>query len=189
MRAQLVARIYAATLLRIAVREEAVDEVDAGMSALAGVLEGEGTFARFLAAPQIASEDKKSVVARALGEALHPALVRFLDLIVDKRRESMLGEIAIAWRELLDQRANRMTAQLTTAVEIDEETRKSIAAALERSTGKAIILEHEIDPSLIGGVVVRFGDTVVDGSVRRRLALLRTRLKRAHVTSQYAPGG
>jgi F-type H+-transporting ATPase subunit delta len=189
MRAQLVARIYAETLLRLAQRVAAIDEVDAGMSALAAELKREGAFARFLAAPQIASQDKKAVVAHALADKLHPALVRFLDLVVDKRRESMLGEIAMAWRELLDQRANRMTATLATAVAIDEATQASIGAALERSTGKTIVLEHEIDPSLIGGVVVRFGDTVVDGSIRRRLALLRTRLKRANVASQYASGG
>src|ERR671919_1967270 len=120
MRAQTIARIYAETLLRLAEREAAMDEVDAGMSALAAELEREGMFARFLAAPQIASQEKKALIARALGDKFHPALVRFLDLVVDKRREPMLGEIALAWREILDQRANRMTAKLATPAEIDE---------------------------------------------------------------------
>ena len=183
MRAQTIARIYAETLRRIAEREGAMDATDAGMTTLAAVLEREKKFARFLAGPHISAEDKKAVLARAFGERLHPALVRFLNLVVDKRREPLLGEIATAWRELLDERANRATATLATAAEIDADMRESIRAALERTTGKSIVLEHQIEPSLIGGVVLRVGDIILDGSVRRRLEILRTRLKKAYVAS------
>ena len=181
MRAHTIARIYALTLLGYAEREGAVEEVDQGLTALSQALAAEPRLGAFLAAPQIEAGEKRAVIERALGDRLHPALVRFLLLVVEKRREALLGEIASAWRELLDERANRMTASVVTAVELDDATRKAIQAALERATGKTIVLESRVDPAMIGGVILRFGDSVIDGSVRSRLAAIRNRLRRAHV--------
>ena len=186
MRANIVARIYAETLLRLAERERAADEVDAGVAALTQLLTEDERFARFLAAPQISAADKRAVVERALGDRLPPALVKFLRLVIDKHREPMLGEILGAWRELQDARANRMAATLVTAQHIDEAMREGVRVALEGVTGKHVALEVEVDPALLGGVVIRFGDTVVDGSIKSRLAALRQRLRTAHVGTTLA---
>lgn len=167
----------------LAERGKAIEEVDAGMIALAELLASDERLARFMAAPQIPAAEKRVLIDRGFGEKLHPALVRFLHLLVSKRREPLLGEIAAAWRQLLDERANRMTATLVTAAKIDDELAESVRGALEELTGKHIVLEQEIDPALLAGVVVRFGDTVVDGSVRSRLTELRHRLRTAHVGS------
>ena len=181
MRANLVARIYAETLLGLADRERAVDEIDAGVAALAELLAKDERFARFLAAPQISAADKRAVVERALGGKLPPPLVKFLRLVIDKHREPMLGEILDAWRELQDARANRMEATLVTAQAVDDAMREGVRVALEGVTGKHVVLEVEVDPALLGGVVIRYGDTVVDGSIKSRLAVLRQRLRTAHV--------
>ncbi len=183
MREHTVARIYARTLLLLAEKEAAVEGVDQSVTALAGALQSDRRLTAFLAAPQIEAKEKRAVIERALGGKLHPALVRFLLLVVDKRRESLLAEIAAAWRELLDERANRMSAAVVTAVEIDDDTREAIRSALEKATGKSVVLESRVDPAMLGGVVVRFGDSVIDGSVRSRLAAIRNRLRRAHVRS------
>lgn len=179
MRASIVARIYAETLLRLAERERAIDEIDAGVAALAELLATDERFARFLAAPQIAAVAKRAVVERALGERLPPALVKFLRLVIDKHREPMLSEILGAWRELQDARANRMAATLVTAAAVDDAMRETVRIALEGVTGKHVVLDAKIDPALLGGVVIRFGDTVVDGSIKSRLAALRQRLRTA----------
>jgi F-type H+-transporting ATPase subunit delta len=183
LRANLVARIYAETLLRLAEREQAIEDVDAGVAKLAELLAQDERFARFLAAPQIAASAKRAVVERALGDRLPPALVRFLRLVIEKHREPMLGEILGAWRELQDVRANRMTATLVTAAAVDDAMREGVRVALEGVTGKHVVLGVEVEPALLGGVVIRFGDTVVDGSIRSRLAALRQRLRTAHVGS------
>lgn len=181
MRAQTVARIYAETLLRLALEEDALEEVDEGVRVLSGLLEENETLTRFFEAPQIPGDEKRAVIESAFGERFHSALVRFLYLVVDKRREPLFGEIAKAWRELLDERANQVTATIVTAAEIDAETHDTFRVALEESTGKRVTLEQAVDPGLIGGVVVRLGDTVVDGSLRRRLDTLRHMLRTAHV--------
>ena len=186
MRANLIARIYAETLFRLADRERTVEDVDAGVTALADILARDERLARFLAAPQIAAGAKRAVMERAVGGELPPTLVKFLRLVIQKHREPMLGEILSAWRELQDARANRMAATLVTAHGVDDAMRESVRAALEGVTGKHVVLGVQVDPALLGGVVIRFGDTVVDGSIKSRLAALRQRLRTAHVGSTTA---
>jgi F-type H+-transporting ATPase subunit delta len=183
LRANIIARIYAETLLRLAEREKAIDDVDAGVAALTELLAGDERFVRFLAAPQIAASAKRAVVERALGNRLPPALVKFMRLVIEKHREPMLGEILDAWRELQDVRANRITATLVTAAAVDDAMRDSVRVALEGVTGKHVVLDARVDPALLGGVVIRFGDTLVDGSIRSRLAALRHRLRTANLGS------
>lgn len=174
-----VARVYARTLLQTAERAGAVESVTEGLAGFEGSLSAQPTLRRFLVAPQIPADDKRALLERAFGERLHPLVVRFLQLVITRRRETLLTEIAAAWRELLDTRANRQSATVTTAVPADEATLAQIRAALERTTGKTIALETAIDPRILGGVVIRTGDLVMDTSVRSRIAALRHRLMTA----------
>ncbi|MDX1623409.1 MAG: ATP synthase F1 subunit delta, partial [Gemmatimonadota bacterium] len=145
--------------------------------ALGGLLESEERFRVFLHAPQIPAEEKRSVIEASLGEGFHPLAVRFLYLVIDKHREAFLEEIVRAWRELLDERENRQSALVTTATPVDASMLRRIRGALEKTTGKTIDLEQAVDPDLLGGVVIKTGDTVIDGSVRARLERMRRRLK------------
>jgi F-type H+-transporting ATPase subunit delta len=179
MRAGTIARVYAETLFRSAGRRSQVEAVDESMRGLSAVLEASAEFRRFLAAPQIGAAEKRELVRGALQERLHPLVVRFVELVIEKHRERLLGEISSAWTELLDARANRQSAAVTTAIPADPEMVARIHAALERATGKTIVLEERIDPSLLGGLVIRTGDTVIDGSLRSRLNTLHRRLRAA----------
>ena len=179
MRAGTIARVYAETLFRSADRHGQVDSVDESVRGLSAVLDESPELRRFLAAPQIAAADKRELVHDALQDRLHPLVVRFLELVIEKLREPLLGEILSAWTELLDARANRQAATVTTAVPADPEMVARVRAALERATGKTIVLEERVDPRLLGGLVVRTGDTVIDGSLRSRLTTLHRRLRAA----------
>ena len=179
MRAGTIARVYAETLLRSADRHGRVDDVDESVRALSAVLGASPEFRRFLDAPQIAAEQKRALVAEALQARLDPLVLRFLELVIGKHRERLLAEIVLAWTELLDARANRQTATVTTATPPDPETVSRVQAALEKATGKTIVLEQRVDPRLLGGLVIRAGDTVIDGSLRSRLVELRRRLRTA----------
>lgn len=179
MPAALVARVYAETLLRFAEREGALDQATEGLSALDAAIAADQQFARFLEAPQITARNKRSLLRAVFEDKLHPVVMRFLDLVVDKHREPLIPEIAAAWREILDRRANRQGATVTTAVPADPALLERLKAALEKATGKTIALKERIDPELLGGVVVRTGDLVMDASLRTRLATLRHRLRMA----------
>lgn len=178
-RTGMVARVYAETLLRAAEREDAIDRVSEGLARVAEAVERSPTFHRFLAAPQIAEDDKRALVRSAFGERVHPLVVRFLELLIARRREPLVAEIQAAWRTLLDRRARRRSATLTTATPAGPDMLDAVRRALERATGQHIALEVRVDPGLLGGLVVRTGDLVMDASLRSRLVTLRQRLRAA----------
>ncbi len=178
-RATLVARVYAETLLRTAEREDALEPVSEGLARVAAAFDGSRRFRRFLEAPQIAADGKRAVVRSAFGESVHPLVVRFLELLIERRREPLVGEIHGAWRTLLDRRANRRSATVTTAVPADPDTLAAVRGALERATGQEIALEERVDPALLGGLVVRTGDLLMDATIKSRLVVLKQRLRAA----------
>lgn len=178
-RAGTVARVYAETLFRRASERGAVDAVDESLCSFAELLDDRPDLAAFLGAPQIDAEDKRDFVRRVFGESLHPIVLNFLSLVIEKHRETVLEEIVSAWSTLLDDRAGRQSATVTTAVPIDATLLEKVRRALEETSGKTIRLDHEVDRSLLGGVVIRAGDTVIDGSLRTRLKTLKGRLEAA----------
>lgn len=176
MRAGTIARVYARTLLLAAEQAGAREEVDDSLAAMVRALGSEPRLVRFLEGPQIQPADKKALLERVFGERVHPLALRFVFLVVDKHRETLLEEIVTAWDALLDERAGRQSASVTAATPLDDDVLERLRGALERRTGRTIRLEHTVDPALLGGLVVRSGDTVIDGSLRTRLRALGRRL-------------
>lgn len=179
MRGHTIARVYAEALLRGAERRDALVEVEEGLAELATLLAGNERFRRFLEAPQIDADAKRALVEGVLGDRLHPVVIRFLSLVIDKHREGFLDRISRALAEILDERRNRQSALVTTAAPVDDAQLERIREALERATGKTIHLDQRVDPSLLGGVVIRTEDTLIDGSVTTRLSMMRRRLESA----------
>lgn len=163
--------------MRRAEKDDAVDAVTESVERFAGALKAEPRLGEFLEAPQVSAEQKKAVLGRVFEKHLHPIVLGFLGLVIDRQREALLPNMAAAWRALADERANRQTATLTTAQPIDKKTLEGIRTALEKATGKKISIEERHDPSLLGGVVVRTGDLVMDASLRSRLGQLGRRLR------------
>jgi F-type H+-transporting ATPase subunit delta len=95
---------------------------------------------------------------------------------MEKRRQGLLPEIEEACRELLDQRTGRVNATVTLTVEPDPELRREIEASLSRVLGREVTADFSLDSRLLGGMIVRVEDCVLDGSLRRRLQLLRRTL-------------
>jgi F-type H+-transporting ATPase subunit delta len=103
------------------------------------------------------------------------------NLLIEKNRVIHLKDINTFYKALIDENANVARAQLTTAVELDDAAVGEIAQTLEKMTGKKIIVELQHDPDLIGGVVARIGDLVLDGSVRTQLLNIKESLKRGEL--------
>ena len=172
-----VARVYVETLLRQADRHDVVDAVSEGIEAFDRALTSSRDFRTFLEAPQIDADAKREVIATAFEGRVHALVLRFVDLVIDRKREALFPEIASTWRVLIDERANRQTATVESAVPIDDATLDAMRRALEEATGKNITIDQRVDESLLGGVVVKTGDLVMDASLRSKLSNLGRRLR------------
>jgi F-type H+-transporting ATPase subunit delta len=178
MRNATIARNYAEVLLTLAQR---ADNDLAGWGRMIGDLADatrtDASFRRFLESPRVSAEDKIAVLARALGSVDAPrTFVRFVGSLVTHRRQLLIPEIAAEYQNLVDEAEGRLHADVTVARPATPEDERVITEQLTRALGKRVVPHVRVNPAILGGVVVRVGDTVMDGSVRRRLTTLRNRL-------------
>jgi F-type H+-transporting ATPase subunit delta len=181
VRSSLVARSYAETLLALAQRHEGVDEFARGIAEVADLLDDEPRIREFLDTPRVDAEAKKHALRASFRGRIPEMLLRFLLVVVEKRRQGVLREIAAAYGELVDELYGQVRARITLPNAPDPRLRQEVIAALERRLGKRVIPTWETDPGMIGGVVVRVGDQILDGSMRRRIASLKQQLLRAEL--------
>lgn len=178
MRDATIARNYAEVLLALAQRAgHDIDEWGGMIGDLAAAMRGDVRLRRFLESPRVSADEKNAVLARALGGAAAPrTFVRFTQTLVNNRRQMLIPEIAVEYQHLVDEIEGRLHADVTVARPSSPDVERAIAEQLTRVLGKRVVPHVRIDPAILGGVVVRVGDTVMDGSVRRRLETLRARM-------------
>lgn len=176
MRDTTIARNYAEALLALASKAGDLDGWGALVSGLSDAIQGNDQLRHFLEAPQVAAQDKKRVVEKAFTGKLPQPMMRFVQKLIENRRQMLLPEIAVEYANLVDERAGRVHAQVTVARELGDADRAAIAAQLSARLGKVVVPHLTVNPAILGGVVVKVGDRVMDGSVRRRLSTLRGRL-------------
>ena len=176
MRAVTIARNYAETLLALA--DRARDRAGWGtlIADVAAAMQRDERLRRFLESPRISAEDKNRVLEHAFEDRMPRLFVRFLETLVRNRRQMLIPEIADAYLALVDELEGRVHAQVTVAREPGDAERDALARQLSRAVGKQVVPHLAVNPALLGGIVVRVGDTVMDGSVRRRLNVLRRRM-------------
>ncbi len=173
MRDSTIARNYAEALLELARRAEDLSGWGKLIRDIASGIEENVTLRHFLESPKISEAQKNEVFFQALGDRVPRHFLRFLQTLVRKRRQNLIPEIAIEYDNLLDIHEGRMHANVTVAKPVTEVEENSIAAELSRVMGKTVVPHMHVNPAILGGVVVKMGDTVMDGSVRRRLARLK----------------
>jgi F-type H+-transporting ATPase subunit delta len=169
-------RGYAQALFAVAEAEEALEAVEDELFRFARALERETRLREVLTDPALPPERKKAVLSEVLGDRANPHTVNLLGFIVEQGRAKEVGAIADELAAVAAERRQAAVAEVRTAVPLDQEYRERLTEALQKATGKRIELKVVVDPSVIGGVVARVGDQVIDGSIRRRLELARERL-------------
>ncbi|KJS68508.1 MAG: ATP synthase F0F1 subunit delta [Peptococcaceae bacterium BICA1-7] len=168
---------YAEALYTIAEREKSVEVIEQELIAVDAVVRDNRDLQKVLYHPRITSEDKKSLLSELLSGKVSQVTLEFLNLLVDRQREQFLSVIVEYYINLANKARNITEAKVTSAVELTAKEQKEMAALLDKITGKKVETSFSVDPSLIGGVVVRIGDRVIDGSIRTRLATLREHLR------------
>ena len=176
MRDVTIARNYADALLALA--RKAGDTAGWGnmIADVADAVERDPALRRFLESPRVDVAKKNEILGKAFQDRMPRLFVRFLQQLVKNRRQMLIPHIAVAYRDLLDEVEGRVHARVTLAQEPGEGETAAIAQQLGRALGKTVVPHVVVNPAIMGGIVVRVGDRVIDGSVRRRLATLRNRL-------------
>jgi len=168
---------YANALADIALEQGAGEPTAKQLENFRVAYEQSAELRTFLASPAVGVAAKHGVLERIVKRLGASKIIRnFLFVIADHRRTQLIPEIAAAFHEVLRQRQGVAEAEISSAVELTAAQKKELAATLERVTGRKVEPKYSLDPSLLGGAVVRIGDTIYDGSLRSRLNEMRAQL-------------
>jgi len=172
-----IAKRYARAFFDIAAEENRYEEYYGELLKFSSIIEESGDLKDFLANPIFDNDDKKAVVKILLEKvSLSGIAANFLNLLADKQRINALPEIVQCYREMMDEALKKVRVQVKTAFPLSAELSGGLAKSLEALTGKQVEMTIEEDSSLLGGVVVKVGDTLYDGSIKSQLNNIRNLL-------------
>ncbi len=167
--------VYAKALLNVGDKSGSTEGLLDELHVVADATTAQPGLVNTLQSPQMGAEEKAELVGRIFGGKVSAALLNFLKVLVGKDRFDCLPAINAAAKKLHDEKSGEIQATLTTAESIDESAKQEIADQLSKKLGKQVKLDALIDPSIVGGIVVRVGDTVYDSSVVGQLQQVRSR--------------
>lgn len=172
-----VAKRYAQALFGVGKEKGLLDQFLGDLNDLAQIV-AHPALTRAMENPKVPFATKRDLVRRFLGDR-GPYFATFVDLLVNKGRVSAATEIRDSYQRMLNADRGIEVAQVTTAVPLDEKDEQVLSQRLSEITGKKVILETKVDPAILGGLVARIGDRVIDGSVISKLKALRAELASA----------
>lgn len=172
-----IARRYAQALLQEAQNHENVDQVDEDVDLIRDSLDDSRELLLVFESPVIPHGKKEAIVIELFKERLQPVTMHFLQLLIEKKREDLFPAVVRAYGELRDKQLGIVEVRVRSAAPLGDAETKRLETVLEEKTGQRIRLILDVDPELIGGLVVRIGDTVYDSSVRHQLSVLREQLE------------
>lgn len=179
MREIRIAKPYAQALYDAAIEQDALDRIVADANRLIELTGESEDFENFLSNPILSPRFKGEMFQQLLSETVAPLTLNFLLLLASKQRDRFLAAILRAFLEIVDRKAGRVVAQVTSAVPLNDAQQADLTQRLMDYSGAAEVrLELGIDADIRGGTVVRLGDTVFDGSVVTQLQRMRTLLAR-----------
>ncbi len=178
MKNTIVAKRYAKALFAVGQEENALDAYATTLNELAGLYVSHPEVADALCNPMYPLDVRGKVVeelSKSLG--ISAIMGNFLKLLVQKKRADVMPEIAESFQALVDAERNICQGTVVSATELSSELADKVKATLEKITGKQVVISTTVDPSIIGGIVAKVGDLVLDGSIRSQLAGLKESIK------------
>jgi F-type H+-transporting ATPase subunit delta len=173
-----IASVYARSVFEVAKEQNKLDTVREQLGAFADALEGNRELQVFFFSPYFSTAEKKDGLDRAVSDA-DPILVNFLQLLIENHRMPVVFRVRRSVDSLWQQENKLLPVQITSAVELDAATVGQIGDRIAERTGQRIEITSSVEPDILGGLVVRVGNSVLDASVRNRLEHLRKQVARA----------
>ena len=169
---------YAQSLLELADERNEIEPVANDVGALKQVLEENPTLGEFFRDPGIGQEERKSLIDSVFGGKLNALVERVLLIMNERGRLGHLDEVVAAFEHLLDQKLGKVEVDVTVAGKLSDEELEHVRQRVGKALGKDAVIHQYVDEEIIGGMILRVGDRIVDASVRRQLQAMRERLLR-----------
>jgi F-type H+-transporting ATPase subunit delta len=176
MKADPIISAYAESLFRLASAEGVADRVEEELRELERLYQSNFELKEFINNPRIKAEGKKNALSDLMGDKLSRVMLNHMNLIIDQDRGRVFPKIAEGFYALASAARSKVSAEVITAVPISDAELEKLGAELKRLTKKDVYLRARVDESILGGVVVRVGDKVLDGSMRSKLAQLKKQM-------------
>lgn len=181
MTGNVVARRYAKALFAVGTKagDKELDAFGKELAALAGALSESPDALKFFKNPSFSADEKKAVLTELTGKlSVSKTVKNFVYLLADQGRVSALLDIADDFTKMLEDKQGVVSGSLLTAVELSAARQKALGDKLTKQTGKELVLDFAVDPDILGGVVLKIGDKVLDASLRAQLEILNEQIKR-----------
>jgi F-type H+-transporting ATPase subunit delta len=173
-----IAAVYARSLFEVAKEQDKLDDIRAQLGEFADAMHDSRELQTFFFSPYFSTQEKDDGLDRAVSGA-DPIVVNFLKLLIENHRMPVIFRVRRGYEDLWEHENRLLPVQVTSAGELDRETVKSIGDRIAEQTGQKVDLSAGVEPDLLGGIVVRVGNQVLDASIRNRLEQLRKQVARA----------
>jgi F-type H+-transporting ATPase subunit delta len=166
------ARVYGRSLFQVALEQGKLDELREQLGQFADALEENRQLAVFFFSPYFSTIEKQDALGRLLTGA-EEALLNFLSLLIENHRMPVIFRIRQQYEQLWEEKNRLLPVEITSAIELDQATTESLGRTIGERAGCKVTLAARVDPDILGGIVVRVGNSILDASIRNRLEQLR----------------
>jgi ATP synthase F1 delta subunit len=166
------AQVYARSLFEVALEQGKLDELREQLAQFADALGEHRELAVFFFSPYFSTKEKQEALTRVL-EGAEGALLNFLSLLIENHRMPVIFRIREEYERLWDEENKTLPVEITSAIELDRETTESLGKTIGERAGRKVTLAARVDPDILGGIVLRVGNSILDASIRNRLEQLR----------------
>jgi F-type H+-transporting ATPase subunit delta len=173
-----IASVYARSLFEVAKEQDKLDVVREQLGQIADALHDDRQLQVFFFSPYFSTEEKKDGLAKVI-EGAEAAVLNFFELLVEKHRMPVIFRIRRTYDELWEHENKLLPVTITSAIELDEDIARRIGDQIGKQTGQRVELTKTVDPDIIGGLVLRVGNSILDASIRNRLETLRKNVAKA----------
>jgi ATP synthase F1 delta subunit len=173
-----IAQVYARSLFEVAQEHDALDRVREQLGEFADALDADRQVSIFFFSPYFSTEEKKDGLRKAVKDA-DPVVMNFLEALIERHRMPVIFRIRARYDALWEEANKLLPVEVTSAVELDEGTVRSIGDRIGEGTGRRVELTSRVDPDILGGIVLRVGNSILDASIKNRLNQLRKQVAQA----------
>jgi F-type H+-transporting ATPase subunit delta len=185
MKTETIPRVYARALFDLSVEKDQLEAVHEEVLFLQKLLAAEPLMGAFVESPSIEIAEKEKVLSQAFRGKLSDVLVNFILVVVKRSRQLQLGEMLQEFQSLHDERIGLVHAEAVSAVTLSPESHQQLQRELEKKLKKQVLVQNVVDPSILGGLMVRFGGMVADGSIKTALKVIETKMREVKFGSEF----